>query len=117
MRQLFVTCISLFAIASPAAAQTMLDLVPKDGAASIAIRNLDELIERGDEFLNGSAIKVPLRPSQLFDMGIAFLGIQRGYDRKRSAAIALLPPQNKEDLNSFRGTVERVRIVLADNER
>jgi hypothetical protein len=82
-------------------AQTMLELLPQDAVAGIAIGNLDELIKRGDKFLLDTEINVPLRPSQLFDQGAQFLGINKGLDRKRAAAVVLMPPENKDDFRNF----------------
>jgi hypothetical protein len=80
----------------------MLELVPHDASAAITIRNLDELIQRGDKLLNDTDVKVPIRPSELFNMGAQFLGVNQGLDRKRAAAILLMPPEKKEDVQSLR---------------
>src|SRR5262245_30198019 len=82
--------------ANQAYAQTMLDLLPRDAAAGIAIRDLDDLIKKGDKFLTDTDIKIGLRPSELFDQGTAILGVQKGLDRKGAAAVVLIPPEGKK---------------------
>src|SRR5262245_749349 len=101
MRHVVISCILTFVLANHAAAQTMLELVPRESAASIAIRNLDELIERGDKLLNDTAIKVPIRPSQVFAIGTQFIGVNQGFDRKRPAAILLLAPDKDGHANDL----------------
>ncbi len=97
MRRFVFGWIALFVAVPCASAQTMLELVPQDAVAGIAIRNLDELIKRGDKFLTETAIDVPLRPSQLFDLGAVFVGANRGLDRKRPAAVVLLSPEKGQN--------------------
>ena len=43
----------------------MLDLIPADAAAGLAIRGVNELRKKGDKFLTDADIKLPLRPSLL----------------------------------------------------
>jgi hypothetical protein len=79
-------------------AQTMLDALPRDAAACLAIRNLDELIDKGDKFLAASKIQVGLRPSQLFDEANRYLRIEHGLNKKGSAAIMLMSPAEEKKL-------------------
>jgi hypothetical protein len=90
------------AVVERAAAQTALDLFPQDAAAGIAIRDLDDLIKKGDKFLTDADIRVPLRPSELFDQGTQFLGVNRGFNRKAPAGIVLLSPEKDSDFDGLR---------------
>jgi hypothetical protein len=80
-------------------AQTMLDLLPKDAAAAIAIRDLDGLIKKGDKFLLDTQINIPFRPSDLFKAANDLLGIQQGLNKKGSAAVILMRPD--KPVNEF----------------
>src|SRR6266851_5612881 len=70
----------------------ILDVIPEDAAAAFAIRDLNGLKKKGDKFIADSELKLPIRPSQLFDMAYTFLGITGGVDEKGSAAILLANP-------------------------
>ena len=72
----------------------ILDLIPANAAAALVVRNLDELKTKGDKFVADAELKVPLRPSQIFDFGFQFLGVKGGLDMKSPAAIVLVPPEN-----------------------
>ena len=50
----------------------MLDVIPEDAAAAFAIRDLKSLRKEGDKFIADSELKLPIRPSQLFDMAYTF---------------------------------------------
>jgi len=102
MQRLLLVGIVILLAASSATAQTPLDILPEDAAVGIAIRDLDELIKKGNVFLRDADIRTPLRPSELFDQGTQILGINKGYDRKAPAAIVLLSPEKKEDFNGLR---------------
>ncbi len=96
---------------SPAAsAQGMLDLVPADAAAGLVVRNLDELKAKGDKFIAESEMRVPIRPSDLFAMGLKFLNVAGGVDTKGSAAVLLAPPEN--DNNHFLAIFNELVVVL-----
>ncbi len=82
---------------SPAAAQGPLDLLPQDAAASIAIRDLDDLIKRGDKFIADTGVDIPFRPSELFKEANQFLNIRDGLNIKKPAAIFLMRPEGPKD--------------------
>lgn len=90
----------MLVVAGNARAQTVLELVPADAMAGIAIRNLDDLAKRGDEFVNAAQMQNLFRPSQLWLMALQFLGINGGIDGKNSAAAVLaLPDKGQDGLN------------------
>lgn len=89
-------------VAAHASAQTPLEILPEDAVVALAIRDLDDLIKKGDVFIKDADIRTPARPSDLFDQGTQALGIRKGYDRKAAAAVLLMPPEKKEDTNSLR---------------
>ena len=74
-------------------AQAMLEILPQDAAASIAIRDLDGLIKKGDKFLLDTKINMPFRPSELFKAANDFLGVEKGLNKKGSAAVVLMRPE------------------------
>jgi hypothetical protein len=78
--------------AAAPAGQSLLDLVPADAGAAVAIRNLNDLKKKGDKFITDTELKVPLRPSQFFEMAYQFLGINAGVNFDGSAAIVLANP-------------------------
>jgi hypothetical protein len=79
-------------VGNTSAGETMLDLIPADAGAAVAIRNLNDLKKKGDRFIADTEMKVPLRPSQVFEMGYQHLGINAGVDFNGSAAIVLANP-------------------------
>jgi hypothetical protein len=79
---------------SAPAAEGPLDLIPADAGAAVAIRNLNDLIKKGDKFIAESGIKNnEVRFSRLFQNGYDFLGIKAGIDDDRAAAILLANPK------------------------
>src|SRR2546426_145222 len=78
------------------AQQGMLDLVPADAAAAVTIRNLNDLIKKGDKFVADADLQLGgLRPSQIFTEVYNFLGIQGGVDGDGSVAILMLPREKE----------------------
>jgi hypothetical protein len=69
MRRMLLVCTVLLGISSRASAQAAIDLLPQDAIVSIAVRDLDDLMKKGDKFLTDSEIRMPVRPSELFDQG------------------------------------------------
>ncbi|HMF18771.1 MAG TPA: hypothetical protein VKE98_16305, partial [Gemmataceae bacterium] len=104
----------LLASSASVSAQGMLDLVPTDAAAGLVVRNLDELKTKGDKFVAESELRVPLRPSDLFAMGLKFLNVTGGVDTKGSAAIILAPPENEN--NQFFALFNELVVVLPITE-
>jgi hypothetical protein len=72
----------------------VLDVIPADAAAAVAVRNLDDLKTKGDKLIADAELQMPLRPSQLFDEAYKFLGVQGGVDPKGAAAIVLARPED-----------------------
>src|SRR5437899_1024371 len=71
-----------------------LELIPDDAAAGSAVRDLNDLKKKGDKFLAEADIKLPFRPSQLFEMGYQFLGIKAAVDEDAAAAIIVANPRS-----------------------
>jgi hypothetical protein len=122
MNRLLLVGVLFLGIADRVSAQAPLDLLPQDVVAAIAIRDLDALIKKGDKFLTAAEIRMPLRPSELFDQGVQFLGVRNGYDRKASAAIILMSPEREEEFKDLRFLEYLVPVlpftdadVMADN--
>ena len=90
-RTIGLTLVALLALAGPAAAQQgPLDLIPADATGAFAVRNLNDLAKKGDQFLKDTEMQVPIRPSQVFDMAFMFLGVQGAVDTGGSAAIVVV---------------------------
>jgi hypothetical protein len=77
----------------------MLDLIPADAAAAIAVRSLDELATKGDKLVADAELQlrdVP-RPSQLIAQLYNFLGGPGSVDPKASGAVVLARPEKRDD--------------------
>lgn len=70
-----------------------LDLIREDAAVVIAIQSQAELQKKGDKLIADSGIKIPARPSQVFDGIYGYLKISASVDRDGSAAIMLANTQ------------------------
>ncbi len=64
-----------------------LDLVSRDAVGAIAIRNVAELTKRGDDLIDKTGIKVPLRLSEGYTFVVHYLGIRRGLAADGSAVL------------------------------
>src|SRR3989442_9254917 len=96
-RPSFLALAALFAGSGAALAQEgMLDLVPADAVAAVAIRNLHDLIKKGEKLVPDTDLQLGgLRPSQIFTEVYNFLGIQGGVDGDGSGAILMLPREKE----------------------
>jgi hypothetical protein len=80
--------------------QGVLDIIPADAAAAIALRNLDDLKTKGDKLvadlnkrMDNQKGRPPIpRISELVAEAYKWLGIQGGVDYQGSVALILLPP-------------------------
>jgi hypothetical protein len=98
-----LTLALLLACAGPVAAQTqgVLDIIPAEASAAIAVRNLDDLKTKGDELVIELNKRIdhdkgppPLpRLSELFAEVHRGLGITDGVDYQGSAALILVPKE------------------------
>ena len=59
-QRLFCASLVLVMFADRAPAQTALDLIPTDALAGLAIRSIDNLTRKGDQFIKDTGMKVPL---------------------------------------------------------
>ena len=106
--RLFAGTLIWLVISSPANSQSsepktsekpkisVLDLIPAEACGVFAVRNLNELKERGDTFIERTGTQSPLRPSQLFPMAYARLGITDGIDEDGPAALMILRYEDPE---------------------
>jgi hypothetical protein len=106
---LFVAVLFL-AIAGPAAAQGVVELIPEEAAAGVFVRNLRELRTKGERFITDAKLDMPLRPSQLFTFAYDYLGVRGVVDEKASAGIVLMTPEGKEEIG-FRN-LERLIVPI-----
>jgi hypothetical protein len=82
------------------AQQGMLDLIPADAGAAVAVRSLEQLATKADKLIADAKVELPdggPRPSQLLDQLYAFLGGQGSVDPKASVAFIVARPEKKED--------------------
>lgn len=108
----FLPLAVLLIMAGNGRAQTVLDLIPPEATAGIAIRNLDELRARGDKFVADAGMQNLFRPSQLWLMALQFLGINAGVDTKNSAAIVLAPPDKGQNGLNFPNLDRHLVLIL-----
>jgi hypothetical protein len=106
MHRFLLVSTILLAIYDRAAAQGPLELLPQDGAAAIAVRDLSGLVKKGDDFLSQTEINVPLRPSRLFEEAIQFLNLRQGLNKNGAAAIILMSPDDKDERIGLRNLDE-----------
>lgn len=93
LRNTFLAVALLLLANANASAQTrILDLVPEDAAGALFIRGVDAIREKGDKLIADSKIANIGRPSDLFNLIIAFLGIQGGVDGQRPIGILAASP-------------------------
>src|SRR5262249_10167183 len=115
-----LTCVFLTAWTSTAAAQTsMLDLIPGNASAGVALRNLNDLRKKGDKLLVDANLQLPLRPTQLFDILFRELGITGGLDHDGTVALVLAPPEKKEEGVTLQNLEQLLVLILpcADRDR
>jgi hypothetical protein len=89
----------VFCAAPALAQQGVLDLIPADASAAIAVRNLDELATKGDKLVADARLQlqdVP-RPSQLIAQLYGFLGGPGSIDPKGSGAFLVARPEKQDD--------------------
>lgn len=67
------------------------DLVPEDAAFALMIRNIAELSERGDKFIEASNLRMGEgdRPSRLFSNVFEYFGVKKGVQLKAAAVIVV----------------------------
>src|SRR5262249_32278301 len=85
-----LTLLALLATAGSATAQKTLDLLPSDAMAGCAVRNLNDLKKKGDQFIKDTELPIPIRLSQVFDEVYKMLGVQGVVDEDGSCAIVLV---------------------------
>ena len=91
-----------------------LDIIPEDAFVAIAIRNLSELTERGDEFIDKTGLRVPMRLSKAYDFATTFLGIRDGLDKNGAAALMLFRPDVKEDTFVLAVPVDDLEVMASN---
>src|SRR6187200_538678 len=93
------------------------DIVPSDAMAAVAIRNVAELIKRGDTLIEKTELKAPFRLSDGYNFVLAYLGIKAGVDREGAAALMMIQVEGVA-IGDFTSLVLAVpiadRAVLAD---
>jgi len=87
----------------------ILDIVPSDAALAFAIRNLQDLKRKGDTFLEKTGLQIPVRPSQIFDFALGWIGIQQGVDDQSPIALIMV---NLENVGAEFGKLEELEKTL-----
>jgi hypothetical protein len=83
-----------------------LELIPDDATGGVAIRNLNELRKKGDEFIKDAGIKDTIRFSDAFEFVLQFLNVKGGVDMDGSAAVVAVNEK-----------VVGIKLKDANNER
>jgi len=91
-----------------------LDIVPKDVFAAVAIRNLSELIEQGDEFNDKSGLRIPIRLTDVYDSVTTSLGIRDGLDKNGAAALMLFTPKVRMNTVVLAVPVSDLKVMAAN---
>lgn len=78
----------------PAEQAGALDLVPADAVAAIAVRNMAELVKRGDTLVKDGELDLPPGAglAEGYNWLVDYLEVRRGLDDRGSAALMLLKP-------------------------
>ncbi|MEQ8786185.1 MAG: hypothetical protein RIC55_07790 [Pirellulaceae bacterium] len=75
-----------------------LDIIDADAKLAIAIRNVEDLTRRGDEFLEKTEFKSTFRLSDGYRLVTTWLGIHGGLDKEGSAALMMLDEDEIQSL-------------------
>jgi hypothetical protein len=92
-RATLLSLAGVLAWVSVASAEGVLDLIPRDAAAALTIRNLNDLKKKGDRFIADGQLKSLPRLSQLFDALLDGQGIRGGVDLDGSMAVMVANPK------------------------
>lgn len=98
--------------AEPAAPKKpgVLDIVPADALGAVGIRDVNELIKRGDVLIDKGEFKVPFRLSEGYKFVLGFVGISDGDDPEGAAALMMI--RLKDDkVEEFKGLVLAVPVA------
>ncbi len=95
------------------AVKTGFDLVPVNAAAAFSVHNLTEFQAQGDVFLKNTGLEKQFgfRPSQIFTMGFAFVGLNRGRDDSAPAGIFIANLIESRVLNPMGGNEMELLVV------
>ncbi len=91
-----------------------LDIIPEDVFVAIAIRNASELTKRGDEFIDKTGLRVPMRLTKAYGFVVDFLGIRDGLDKNGAAALMLFRPDVKEDAVVLAVPVDDLKVMASN---
>jgi hypothetical protein len=92
-RQCLLSLVTVLAWSGIASAEaSVLDLIPQDATAAVAVRNLNQLKKKGDNFIAAAEIDNLGRPSQLVERLLDAHGL-KGVDTDGSFALVAVNPQ------------------------
>ena len=89
-----------------------LDLIPADAAVGLAVRNLDELRDRGDKLIADSQAQLPFRLSDGFGFVFGYLGVSTGLDHKQSAALVVVNPDRVGKDLTVRNNSDELMVAI-----
>lgn len=90
------------------------DIIPEDVLAAVAIRNVSEFISRGDEFIDKSEWRIPIRLKDVYDSVTTSLGIRDGLDKNGAAALMLFTPDVKMNTVVTAVPVDDLKVMAAN---
>jgi hypothetical protein len=111
-RLVWLPAVILALTAGPAPAQEgPLDVIPNDAAFGLVIKNLAELRDKGEKFLETHKIDLPGedRPSRLFENVLKYLKIEKGLNEKGTLAVVV---PNLKKVGVKRGDIFAVLLNL-----
>jgi hypothetical protein len=89
-----VSTSALFLAVAPARAGTaMLDLIPRDAAAGLAVRNIADFKKKADKLISDIEPNMRGGATLLFTLAYEYLGIKGGVDEDNAAAAVLVSPK------------------------
>ncbi len=90
--------------------QLLLDVLPANEFASLYIRSLDDLKERGTVLIDDVGVPMSLRLSDLTQFVLGFAGLSNGVDQDAPIGISALPTEEQPPLKDV---VVLEQLVLA----
>ena len=92
------TLVAVLLSAGSVSAQTVLDILPDTTGIGIALTGIDRVKKKGEDFLKRANYQAGLKPSDMLDWGMTFIGLKNSPDYNGPAAIFWNRPDLKESV-------------------
>jgi hypothetical protein len=104
--------VGLLLLSNAVSAQTVLDILPDTTGIGIGLAGVDRVKKKGEAFLKRADYDAGVKPSDLLDWGITFVGLKNAPDYNGPAAIFLNRPNPQQPLD-FGTLIDRIVLVTA----